>query len=95
MPAAPAASASYEQWYNSGCAAAAAGDSTQSLHRLQESLDQCKKLLQEEGAGEEELHQEQAIIRWVMCCLNLICHSWPDVACATVCPLADELFKDE
>uniref|UniRef100_A0A2P2HYF5 Signal recognition particle subunit SRP72 n=1 Tax=Hirondellea gigas TaxID=1518452 RepID=A0A2P2HYF5_9CRUS len=55
--------ASYEQWYNSGCAAAAAGEAQQALHRLSEAMKQCEALLQEEGASDEELQQEQAIIR--------------------------------
>lgn len=64
LPAPPVKGASYEQWYNSGTAAAAAGETGQALERLMEALQQCRILLQEEGAGEEELQQEQAIIRW-------------------------------
>lgn len=63
LPAPPGKSASYEQWYNSGSAAAAAGETGQALERLTEALKQCTILLQEEGAEEEELQQEQAIIR--------------------------------
>ncbi|XP_018016698.1 signal recognition particle subunit SRP72 isoform X2 [Hyalella azteca] len=62
-PARPKPSASYELWYNNACAVAAAGDAVEAAARLNVALDKCKSFLEEEGASEKEIHQDQAIIK--------------------------------
>jgi len=63
-PAAPPASASYEQVYNNACAATAAGaPADQCLKRLERAIELCRKTLKAEGCGEEEVEAETAPLR--------------------------------
>ena len=64
VPAAPQAKAAYEQWYNSGCAAVAGGHLEEGSKRLETALKECAAALKSEKAPQEEIDQEQAIIRW-------------------------------
>ncbi|KAF2365690.1 Signal recognition particle SRP72 subunit RNA-binding [Trinorchestia longiramus] len=63
MPTRPKSSASFELWYNNACAAVAVGDITEATDRLKVSLEKCKTFLEEEGASEQEIQQDQAIIK--------------------------------
>ncbi|KAK8389393.1 hypothetical protein O3P69_008856 [Scylla paramamosain] len=57
-------SASYELIYNGACRLLAAGKLEQALEKLQSAEEQCRAYLtQEEGATEDEVNEEVAIIR--------------------------------
>ena len=59
-------SASYELIYNGACRLLAAGRFEQALEKLQNAEEQCRTYLtQEEGATEDEVNEEVAIIRCV------------------------------
>ena len=61
----PRSCSSYEQWYNSACAAVAVGNAQACLSRLNRSMLLCEEMLKAEEASKAEIANEQALLRCV------------------------------
>jgi len=59
----PRSCSSYEQWYNSACAAVAVGNAQACLSRLNRSMLLCEEMLKAEEASKAEIANEQALLR--------------------------------